>query len=119
MKVIDGGVTAPIGYQAAGIQAGIKKDKKDMALVYSESACEAAGVFTRDLVQAAPVKWDRMVVQSGAKCHAVVVNSGVAQMPIWILYSLCASWLSARRCSWHSGNYSELYRIPKESAGSG
>ena len=31
----------------------------------------------------------------------------------------CASWLSARRCSWHSGNYSELYRIPKESAGSG
>ena len=78
MKVIDGGVTAPIGYQAAGIQAGIKKDKKDMALVYSEAPCEAAGVFTRNLVQAAPVKWDRMVVQSGAKCHAVVVNSGVA-----------------------------------------
>lgn len=78
MKVIDGGVTAPKGFEAAGVMAGIKKEKKDMAMIYSAAPCEAAGVFTRNLVKAAPVKWDRQVVESGVKCHAVVINSGVA-----------------------------------------
>ena len=78
MKVMDGGVTAPKGFKAAGVMAGIKKEKKDMAMIYSAAPCEAAGVFTRNLVQAAPVKWDRQVVESGVKCHAVVINSGVA-----------------------------------------
>ena len=78
MKTIDGGVTAPKGFQAAGLCAGIKKDKKDMAMILSEAPCTSAGVFTRNLVQAAPVKWDRQVVQSGRPCYAVVINSGVA-----------------------------------------
>ena len=78
INVIDGGVTAPLGFEAAGIMAGIKKDKKDMAMVYSQAPCKAAGVFTRNIVKAAPVKWDRQVVDSGVDCHAVVVNSGVA-----------------------------------------
>ena len=47
MKIIDGGVTAPIGFKAAGTRAGIKagKTNKDMAMVYSEVPAAAAGTF--------------------------------------------------------------------------
>ena len=65
MKVIDGGVTAAKGFQAAAAAAGIKyKDRTDMALIYSEKPCKAAGTFTTNLVKAAPVKWDRAIVDS-------------------------------------------------------
>ena len=51
MKIIDGGVTAAEGFQAAGLAAGIKKgNTKDMALVYSEKPCMAAGTFTTNVV---------------------------------------------------------------------
>ena len=57
MKVIDGGVTAAKGFQAAAAAAGIKyKDRTDMALIYSEKPRKAAGTFTTNLVKAAPVK---------------------------------------------------------------
>ena len=79
MKIIDGGVTAPVGFSAAGVCAGIKKgDKKDMAMVYSSAPCTAAGVFTTNMVKAAPVKWDKLVVDTAPFVQAVVVNSGVA-----------------------------------------
>ncbi len=79
MKRIEGGVTAPKGFSAAGIYAGIKKgEKKDMAMVYSQVPCQAAGVFTTNVVKAAPVKWDYQVVHESAYAQAVVVNSGVA-----------------------------------------
>ncbi|MCD8011568.1 MAG: bifunctional glutamate N-acetyltransferase/amino-acid acetyltransferase ArgJ [Lachnospiraceae bacterium] len=63
MKVIEGGVTAPKGFAAAGIAAGIKKSGKDMAMIYSEAACRVAGTFTTNLVKAAPVKWDQCIVK--------------------------------------------------------
>ncbi len=78
MEVIQGGVTAAKGFQAVGICAGIKKDRKDMAMIYSETPCMAAGTFTTNVVKAAPVKWDRMIVETSPAVHAVVVNSGVA-----------------------------------------
>lgn len=78
MKVIEGGVTAPKGFQAAGIFAGIKKDKKDMAMVYSEVPCVVAGTFTTNVVKAAPVKWDQHVVYEVGKAGAIVANSGIA-----------------------------------------
>ena len=78
IKVIDGGVTAPKGFSANGAVCGIKKSGKDMAMIYSTAPCEVAGTFTTNLVKAAPVKWDREIVDSGKKVHAVVVNSGVA-----------------------------------------
>ena len=79
MKYIEGGVTAPKGFKAAGLYAGIKKGgKKDMAMVYSEVPCRAAGVFTTNVVKAAPVKWDYKVVHESEFAQAVVVNSGVA-----------------------------------------
>lgn len=79
LNVIEGGVTAPIGFYAAGVNAGIKgNEKKDMALVYSKQPCQGAGVFTRNVVKAAPVKWDKFVCENGNYVQAVVVNSGVA-----------------------------------------
>ncbi len=79
MKWLDGGVTAPKGFSAAGVSAGIKKGgTKDMAMVYSEAPCRAAGVFTTNVVKAAPVKWDYQVVHESAFAQAVVVNSGIA-----------------------------------------
>ena len=49
-----------------------------MALIYSEKPCKAAGTFTTNLVKAAPVKWDRAIVESKRKPQAVIVNSGIA-----------------------------------------
>ena len=79
MKIIDGGVTAAEGFQAAGLAAGIKKgNTKDMALVYSEKPCVAAGTFTTNVVKAAPVKWDQHIVYEAPTAQAIVCNSGVA-----------------------------------------
>ena len=79
MKIIDGGVTAAEGFQAAGLAAGIKKgNTKDMALVYSEKPCVAAGTFTTNVVKAAPVKWDQHIVYDAPTAQAIVCNSGVA-----------------------------------------
>ena len=77
MKKSDGGVTAAQGFEAASAAAQIKyKGRTDMALVFSKAPCVSAGVFTRNLVKAAPVIWDRDQVYSGAAAHAVIVNSG-------------------------------------------
>ena len=79
MKQIKGGVTAAKGYEAASTAAGIKyQGRTDMALVYSQVPCVSAGTFTTNVVKAAPVKWDRQIVDSGAGVQAVVVNSGIA-----------------------------------------
>ena len=79
MKQITGGVTAAKGYEAASTAAGIKyQGRTDMALIYSQVPCVSAGTFTTNVVKAAPVKWDRQIVDSGAGVQAVVVNSGIA-----------------------------------------
>lgn len=79
MKIIEGGVTAAKGFEAAGIAAEIKyKGRSDMAMVYSQKPCQAAGAFTTNVVKAAPVKWDQKIVKESAYVQAVVVNSGIA-----------------------------------------
>ena len=79
MKQIDGGVTAAKGFKAASTAAGFKyKDRKDMAMIYSEVPCKAAGTFTTNLVKAAPVKWDKVVVENSTCAQAVIVNAGIA-----------------------------------------
>lgn len=79
MKKIEGGITAAKGFQAAGGAAGIKKQGvKDMALVYSEVPCVAAGTFTTNIVKAAPVKWDQEIVYNHPTAQAIVCNSGIA-----------------------------------------
>lgn len=79
MEIINGGVTAAKGFEAAGCEAGVKyKNRKDMAMVYSRKPCVAAGVFTSNVVKAAPVLWDKNVVTNAPFAQAVIVNSGIA-----------------------------------------
>ena len=79
MKIITGGVTAAKGFEAAGFAARIKyKDRKDMALVYSQRPCVLAGTFTSNVVKAAPVLWDKKVVEESPYGQAVIVNAGIA-----------------------------------------
>ena len=78
MKIIDGGVTVAKGFKASGIYAGIKKKRKDMALVYSTVPAKGAGTFTTNVVKAAPVKWDIKLTKESDYIQAVVLNSGVA-----------------------------------------
>ena len=72
-------VTAPLGFRAAGVTAGLKESgQPDVAVVLNDGPSRAAAaVFTSNRVQAAPVTWTRQVV-SGGRVRAVVLNSGGA-----------------------------------------
>jgi len=71
-------VTAPLGFRAAGVAAGLKPEGRDVAVVLNDGpARSAAAVFTANRVQAAPVLWTRQVVRGG-RVRAVVLNSGGA-----------------------------------------
>ena len=79
MKIIEGGVTAAQGFQAAAAAAEIKyKGRTDMAMVYSEKPCVAAGTFTTNIVKAAPVKWDQEIVYKHPTAQVIICNSGIA-----------------------------------------
>ncbi|MHA0287239.1 bifunctional glutamate N-acetyltransferase/amino-acid acetyltransferase ArgJ [Mycobacterium sp. C3-094] len=73
------GVTAPAGFRATGIAAGIKASGAlDLALVFNEGPDHtAAGVFTRNKIKAAPVLWSTQVLTTG-RLRAVILNSGGA-----------------------------------------
>jgi len=78
MKIIDGSITSPKGFLAGGMAVGLKKHRKDMAVLLSTSACTVAGAFTTNKVKAAPVLWDKALVDEGVEGYALVVNSGNA-----------------------------------------
>ena len=72
------GVCHPQGFTAAGVRAGIKKNGNlDVAVIYTEKEAAVAGVFTKNLVAAAPVHLSKIVVGTGT-AHAVVANAGCA-----------------------------------------
>ena len=74
-----GGITSALGFRAAGVEAGVKyAHRRDVALVVSEAPCVWAGVFTTNLVAAAPVVVDRERLALGGKVRAVAVNTGCA-----------------------------------------
>ncbi len=103
MKMTEGGVTAAKGFKAAGIAAGIKKDQKDMAMLFSEAECRVAGTFTTNLVKAAPVIWDQTIVNENQSAHAVVVNSGIA--------NACTGEEGMRFCRETAAKTAELFGI--------
>ncbi len=108
MKQIDGGVTAAKGFKAASTAAGIKyKDRKDMAMIYSEVPCKAAGTFTTNLVKAAPVKWDKVVVENSTCAQAVIVNAGIA--------NACTGEEGLRYCMETAEAAAEILSIPVSS----
>ncbi|PSO50692.1 MAG: arginine biosynthesis bifunctional protein ArgJ [Cyanobacteria bacterium SW_9_44_58] len=78
-RIIPGGVTAPKGFQAAGITAGFKSSQKpDLALIFSETSAIAAGVFTTSQVRAACVDYCRQQLQKHASAQAILCNAGQA-----------------------------------------
>ena len=79
MELMEGGVTLARGFSASAAEANIKySGRNDMALVYSEVPAVVAGVFTRNKVKAAPVKWDKHIVDTMEHARAVILNSGIA-----------------------------------------
>jgi glutamate N-acetyltransferase/amino-acid N-acetyltransferase len=78
IRTIDGGVTAPRGYVAAGIHTGVRKVKKDLAMIASSVPASVAGVFTTNKAQAAPVLVDKAQLKLSDTCSVVVINSGNA-----------------------------------------
>ena len=107
MKQITGGVTAAKGFKAASTAAGIKyKDRKDMAMIYSEVPCVAAGTFTTNIVKAAPVKWDQNVVYNQPNSQAVVVNAGIA--------NACTGEEGMGYCKATAEKVAELLNVPAE-----
>lgn len=75
---IPGGVTAAEGFTAAGIHCGLKKSRKDLALLYSDRPAIAAGTFTTSIAAAPPVYVSRTLLQRSPEVRAVVINSGQA-----------------------------------------
>ena len=107
MKQITGGVTAAKGFMAASTAAGIKyKDRKDMAMIYSEAPCVAAGTFTTNIVKAAPVKWDQNVVYNQPNAQAIVVNAGIA--------NACTGEEGMGYCKATAEKVAEVLKVPAE-----
>lgn len=107
MREIEGGITAAKGFEAAGVEAGVKyKNRKDMALVFSTNPCKVAGTFTTNVVKAAPVKWDMQLVKESPFVQAVVVNSGIA--------NACTGKQGMDACEAEAEHAGKLLGIPKE-----
>lgn len=77
-KEMKSGITAPMGFLSAGLHCGIKRYKKDLALMVSETSATAAAIFTRNKVRAAPVLLSQKHLNSNDKFRAIIVNSGNA-----------------------------------------
>jgi glutamate N-acetyltransferase / amino-acid N-acetyltransferase len=76
---VEGGITAPKGYRAAGVAAGLKPSgAPDLALIVSDVEAIAAGVFTKSVVRAACVDYNRQVLSSGKPVKAILCNAGQA-----------------------------------------
>ena len=109
LNFIEGGVCAAQGFRAAGVHAGVKTHaawKKDVALIVSDADCAAAAVFTKNVVKAAPVVWDRKLVEESPFVQAVVVNSGIA--------NACTGKQGMDCCRAESACAGELLGVPAE-----
>jgi len=78
----------PKGFLASGTHCGIKRFKKDLALIYSKAGCKAVGVFTKNKVKAAPLVVSKEILSKGEPIRALIVNSGNA--------NCCTGWYGAR-----------------------
>ena len=77
-EIKDGSILSPKGFQADGIEAGIKKGNKDLGLIVSEVPATAAAVYTTNQFQAAPLKVTQESIAHDGLIQAVIVNSGCA-----------------------------------------
>ena len=79
IKFISGGIVAPKGFLASGVHCGLRKNrsKKDLALIFSETECTAAAVYTTNIVAGAPITVTKEHLKNGT-ARAVICNSGIA-----------------------------------------
>lgn len=110
MKIIDNSICAAKGFKAAGVYAGVRKNphKLDVALIYSEVPAVAAGVFTLNLVKAAPVVLTQEYIKSGL-LQAVAVNSGNA--------NACTGQAGMEHAKLMAETAAKALKIPAESVG--
>jgi glutamate N-acetyltransferase/amino-acid N-acetyltransferase len=78
MNWITDGITAPKGFSATGIHCGIKRKNKDLTMLFSEKPCSYAGVFTKNIVKAAPVNWNMELLKQKKAIQGIIINSGNA-----------------------------------------
>lgn len=78
LKILEEGITAPKGFLATGAHVGVKKIKKDLAIIYSENPALCSAVFTKNLVKAPPLLWCEKLIKNKEKISAIVINSGNA-----------------------------------------
>lgn len=78
MKKINKAVVAPKGFTANAVHSGIKRRRYDLTLIYSEAACSAAAVYTRNIVKAAPLLVTEEIIAKNSGIRAVIINSGNA-----------------------------------------
>lgn len=78
MIILEEGITAPTGFLATGAHVGVKKSKKDLAIIYSETPALCSAVFTQNIVKAPPLWWCEKLVKNKEKISVIVVNSGNA-----------------------------------------
>ena len=76
MKKINGGITTPLGWMASGVHCGIKRERLDLALLYSERPTMGAVAYTQNRMRAAPVEY--MVARKNNDIRAFIINSGNA-----------------------------------------
>lgn len=80
IKPIEGNITAPQGFTANGVICSIRhynKKRKDLAMIYSDSLCSAAGVYTKNIIQGAPIPVTKKHLENG-KAQAIIINSYIA-----------------------------------------
>ena len=107
-QIEQGGVTTPKGFAAASVAAGLKYEgREDMALLYSAEPLVSAGTYTKNVVKAAPVVWDRRITEGDAPVRAVVVNAGLA--------NACTGEEGDRVCRETAAAASEALGIPEGS----
>lgn len=78
IKKIKGAIIAPEGFEAAGIRTGVKRRRKDLTLIYTKNSAAAAGVYTTNMVKAAPLLVTKDIIDKGTAINAIIINSGNA-----------------------------------------
>lgn len=101
-RVLEGGLDVVSGFASSGIHCGIKKDKNDLAVIFSEVPAAAAGMFTRNEIKAAPVLVTRRHLEKNGYLQLVVANSGIANACTGKKGEEDAEWV-AERGAFHFG----------------
>ena len=74
----EGNILTPQGFITDGVAAGLRYDKNDIGVIYTETPASSAAVYTKNVVQAAPIAVTKDSISKEGKLHGIIVNSGCA-----------------------------------------